>query len=337
VASVTKACNWNAPMSLTSTAEQLSDEELRKWLKPNVTEEDALKVLDASYVPSSGSQHRRILKQLDSYDDANFWVEINNVQYLLKFHNGVESQDYLRSLEGAAGDYHRHGHQSSVIHWQTTLMEILNQEGIRASIPRPPLSESYIDTDDHEDESSLQTGVGKWPDKNLVPVCVHELPVVSSERSPCNLVVRLLTWTSGRPLSALRAFPVETLAEAGRLLGRINRAFDKLTLVDSATKTVSDAFHRYDTSVLIPGKRYHQWDGKHTADLESFVQHIPDQKRRSLVESVLDAFQRDILDTGIDKKFRTGALHGDFNDANILVDEDLNATGVIDFGDSIIR
>jgi Ser/Thr protein kinase RdoA (MazF antagonist) len=130
---------------------------------------------------------------------------------------------------------------------------------------------------------------------------------------------------------------VETLAEAGRLLGRINRAFDKLTLVDSATKTVSDAFHRYDTSVLIPGKRYHQWDGKHTADLESFVQHIPDQKRRSLVESVLDAFQRDILDTGIDKKFRTGALHGDFNDANILVDEDLNATGVIDFGDSIIR
>jgi len=29
--------------------------------------------------------------------------------------------------------------------------------------------------------------------------------------------------------------------------------------------------------------------------------------------------------------------HGDFNDANILVDEDFHVSGVIDFGDSVER
>ena len=92
-----------------------------------------------------------------------------------------------------------------------------------------------------------------------------------------------------------------------------------------------------DDSLLIPAQRYHQWDGKNTADLRKFVDYIEDEKRRSLVLSVLDAFQTEILDSGAAKNFRVGVIHGDYNDANILVDDKLKVSAVIDFGDAIER
>ena len=42
-----------------------------------------------------------------------------------------------------------------------------------------------------------------------------------------------------------------------------------------------------------------------------------------MVESVVEAFQRDILDTNICDKFKKGIIMGDFNDANIIVDSNL--------------
>ena len=80
-----------------------------------------------------------------------------------------------------------------------------------------------------------------------------------------------------------------------------------------------------------------QWDGKNTSDLRRFTDYIADSRRRDLVLSIIDAFESEIVATRAADKFRIGIIHGDFNDANILVDDQLNISGVIDFGDSVER
>jgi len=79
-------------------------EELRKLTKPAPSDEDILGILrDVSIVhddenDSANLPHDnnvQIMKELDSYDDANYLVKINGVKYLLKIHNGVESQSYI--------------------------------------------------------------------------------------------------------------------------------------------------------------------------------------------------------------------------------------------------
>lgn len=101
--------------------------------------------------------------------------------------------------------------------------------------------------------------------------------------------------------------------------------------------------------------------------LRDFVGYIQDRRRRSLVESVLDAFQKEILDSKVYESFSTQIIHGtsfsidndefavwfvfpqhinapsfylclgDFNDANMLIDKNYLVSGVIDFGDSVER
>ena len=56
-----------------------------------------------------------------------------------------------------------------------------------------------------------------------------------------------------------------------------------------------------------------------------------------MVESVLHAFQEDIIDSKVSEEFPKSFIHGDFNDANILLDGDFRVSGVIDFGDSVER
>ena len=114
--------------------------------------------------------------------------------------------------------------------------------------------------------------------------------------------------------------PLESLADAGKLLGRLSGTLNLL-----------------ETESLTAAKRRHQWDGKNAAGLRSFVQHIKDERNRGTVDSVLDAFQTELIDSGVANRFPKGSVHGDFNDANILVDNDLFVSGCINFGNSVER
>jgi Ser/Thr protein kinase RdoA (MazF antagonist) len=114
--------------------------------------------------------------------------------------------------------------------------------------------------------------------------------------------------------------PLETLADAGRFLGRLSQKLSSL-----------------NTDELTAAKRYHQWDGKNTKDLKDFVKYIQDERKRSMVESIIEAFQKDLIDSKVAENFPKSLIHGDFNDANILLDEDCCVSGVIDFGDSVER
>lgn len=77
-----------------SMASTLTDEERRKLLKPKVTPEEALSVLYEFY--TSEGQQPEVARELDSYDDVNFLVKIDGEKALLKIHNGVESEKYIR-------------------------------------------------------------------------------------------------------------------------------------------------------------------------------------------------------------------------------------------------
>lgn len=263
-----------------------SDEEMRKLLKPSPSAEQILVALQGSYIEPG--QSINFVKDLESYDDRNFWIEVNGTNYLAKIHNGVESQDFIQLHK--KGEY-----KKSVIHLQNSIMEHLNKHGITASSPQPTL------------EKDLPT-----------PGSVHGLPVASSDHSPCDLVVRLLGWVDGTPMSAAKLLPLEALADAGRFLGKMSEQLKEL-----------------DTDELAAAKRFHQWDGKNTMGLKDFLHCIEDSRRRGMVESVLDSFQKEILDSKVCDTFEKGVIHGDFNDANIMVDSDFLVAGVIDFGDSV--
>lgn len=256
-----------------------SDEDMRKLLVPNPTQEQVVEAFVNGYLPPG--QTLKILKELDSYDDKNYMVQISDgTHYLAKICNGVESHDFIEN-----------GTDSS-IYFQTAMMEHLNHHDIPTSAP--------------------------VPSKTGKPSIVASLPVVSVQHSPRNLVVRLLSWVPGRTMSSLPFLPIESLLDAGRFLGKLD---EKLDLMDPQPFKAC--------------KRYHAWDGKNTLDLRNYTHCIDDERRRGMVESVFDAFQHDIIESNVE--FRTGLLHSDFNDANILVDKDMKVSGVIDFGDSVYR
>jgi hypothetical protein len=169
-------------------------------------------------------------------------------------------------------------------------------------------------------------------------------------------------------MADMKLLPMECLADAGRQLGKIDKALDLLhddckvlhfhmptlnrrssmsrgpglergssssSLGLEAAKSNDD---RLDASLLKAARRFHQWDGKNTAELKKFTHCITDAKRRRLVESVIDAFTKTLIKSGVaDNEFRKGVIHGDYNDANVLLGDDFQVTGVIDFGDCVER
>jgi hypothetical protein len=326
---------------MSPVSRKLSDEEMRKLLKPVPTAEHVLEILRSSYVsdtttttPTEAIIQYRVLRPLDSYDDCNFQVEIDGTPYLLKIHNGVESNDFITVYNDSGGDYYKKGSAGSVIHLQNAMIECLRRNDIPTSVPIPPITE--------QQEVSHQ--------ENRSPVSIHELPVLAPQYSPCKLVVRLMQWVSGRPMNTVKHLPLEALVIAGKVLGKIDRSFDEFMGTSSSTAQDQNSpkeqtpeasqqilEHLHDPSIWKAARRFHQWDGKHTCELRKYVNAIDNEKRRAMVESVIDAFEERIIRTGLSQQFRKGILHGDYNDANILIDQDFNVSGVIDFGDSVER
>ena len=59
-------------------------------------------------------------------------------------------------------------------------------------------------------------------------VALPKLPVLSPAYSPCILVMQVLTWVEGTPVSDAYTIPVETLSEEGVFQGKICHALDML-------------------------------------------------------------------------------------------------------------
>lgn len=240
---------------------ELSDEELRKLLKPNSTPKEIIQLVKSNFTKSDNDSVE-IVKDLESYDDRNFWMKIGGEDKLVKIHNGVESLDFCKAFD--------QGNKNSVIHFQYEMMKILAENGIKASQPKTELP------------------------------LLRELPVVSEAYSPCKLCVSVYTWVPGSTMADLKMLPIECLADAGRFLGDLHEKLDLIAV---------DKFPA--------AKRYHQWDGKNTSDLKDFLYCIEDEGRRNMIGSILEAFQTDLIASGVASTFRKSVNHADFNGKRI--------------------
>jgi len=119
-------------------------------------------------------------------------------------------------------------------------------------------------------------------------------------------------------MSSTRTLSIETIADAGIFLGKLRTTLDE-----------------FPEPLPISAKRFHAWDTKNISTLRKFTPFITNERRRSMVHRIIDDFETELLP--LSQKFPQGIPHGDFNDANVLLDECSNVSAVIDFGDSIYR
>jgi 4-aminobutyrate aminotransferase-like enzyme/Ser/Thr protein kinase RdoA (MazF antagonist) len=140
------------------------------------------------------------------------------------------------------------------------------------------------------------------------------------DASGADRLVQLLGYVPGRPLAEVRPHSPALLQGAGRLLGRVAGAL---------------AGYRHAAA-----ERVLQWDLQRGRDVvERHLSAVTDAERRRLVEHFMALFER----TGVPllDHLRTGVIHGDGNDWNILVGtsadplEPAAVTGLVDFGDIV--
>jgi len=259
------------------------DEKLRKLLKPKASSKQIVQVLEESYCNNDiDGSTCKVIKELESYDDNNFLVSIQGTKYLLKVSNGVETLSHIKQP------------RNSVIHLQNMIFQQLPKFNLTSNVPQ-----KRKNAKENEDPY----------------VSLHYLPVVSSDHSPRLLVVRLLKWVEGVPMSSMASLSPKVLAEAGMYLGKTCVALDQL----------------HDESNPELGEWFHAWDGKQTKEVRNFLSCIEDSARREMIDQIIKQFEEQVLPDS--SYFRTGILQADFNDANIIM-KDGKVHGVIDFGDT---
>jgi Ser/Thr protein kinase RdoA (MazF antagonist) len=163
-----------------------SDEVRRKWLKPAIGENFSLlnDVLASSFSTalelSSGGTFN-ILKQLDSYDDENFLLEhkttmsAKTTKYLVKVHNGVESED------------------AKIIDYQNTIMTHLNSHpSINTTVP--------LISDDGAPFTSHQLPVAS-PKHSPAPLTVRLLTYIEGTPMAYKQVTPALLFSAGEYLA----------------------------------------------------------------------------------------------------------------------------------------
>jgi len=73
------------------------------------------------------------------------------------------------------------------------------------------------------------------------------------------------------------------------------------------------------------------WDLAHAAKLRPLTQSIEDPSRRRLVESVLDRYDGNVAPRW--PRLRAHVVHGDLNLDNVLFDDNVQISAIVDFGD----
>ncbi|HWO69208.1 MAG TPA: phosphotransferase [Actinomycetota bacterium] len=129
-------------------------------------------------------------------------------------------------------------------------------------------------------------------------------------------LVRLLTYLPGRPMAELRPpRPPALLRDLGRTCGRAAAALEGFS-------------HPAD-------RRYLHWDVRHARRvIEACAPAVPEGERRELVLRTLARFRREALPRLA--LARTGVVHDDANDHNVLVDEaGERVVGLLDLGDLV--
>ena len=123
-------------------------------------------------------------------------------------------------------------------------------------------------------------------------------------------VVRLLPLLPGRHGTAT-ALPREAIRDFGSVSARLGRA-------------TRGYFHPLAGRPIL-------WDVKHLTDLRPHLPLVADERRRALVETILDGFERVVAPSL--RSFRAQVIHNDLTFDNTLLDPTDRVSGIVDFGD----
>jgi 4-aminobutyrate aminotransferase-like enzyme/Ser/Thr protein kinase RdoA (MazF antagonist) len=125
-----------------------------------------------------------------------------------------------------------------------------------------------------------------------------------------NYPVRLFTFLPGR-VTANTALTTQAIRSFGRTTARLGRA-------------LRGFFHpAADYEIL--------WDISRVLGLRPLLDHLPDAARRAQVERVLGRFETRVAP--VLPGLRAQVIHGDMSLDNVLLDDDLRVSGIVDFGD----
>jgi 4-aminobutyrate aminotransferase-like enzyme/Ser/Thr protein kinase RdoA (MazF antagonist) len=120
------------------------------------------------------------------------------------------------------------------------------------------------------------------------------------------------------------------------------RLFERLCGHDGGPDLADDAIRDYGATharlnlalrgFFHPGAgRKLLWDLAHASDLRQWTGAIADERRRGLVEAVLDRYDTRVAPRW--SRLRAQVVHGDLNLDNLLLDERGRISGIVDFGD----
>jgi 4-aminobutyrate aminotransferase-like enzyme/Ser/Thr protein kinase RdoA (MazF antagonist) len=125
-----------------------------------------------------------------------------------------------------------------------------------------------------------------------------------------NYPVRLFTFLPGR-VTANTALTTQAIWSFGQTTARLGRA-------------LRGFFHpAADYEIL--------WDISRVPGLRPLLDHLPDAARRAQVERVLGRFETRVAP--VLPGLRAQVIHGDMSLDNVLLDDDLRVSGIVDFGD----
>jgi 4-aminobutyrate aminotransferase-like enzyme/Ser/Thr protein kinase RdoA (MazF antagonist) len=148
------------------------------------------------------------------------------------------------------------------------------------------------------------------PVMRALPSTAGELSVEVAGPDGRPYLVRLFTFLPGR-MTAPTALTTRAIWSFGQITARLGRA-------------LRGFFHpAADYKIL--------WDVTHALELRPLLTHLSDGTRKAQVERVLDRFEAQVAP--VLPGLRAQVIHGDMSLDNVLFDDDLRVSGIVDFGD----
>ena len=301
-------------------ADRSDEERERKSGKPRPTLSHVSKICYESWDISTDVSS---ISQLESYDDANFYIpakSYNGVmsssgeerEYLIKFYNSVESKNFemLRGISLLL-------HTVSSFSVKDSLCSFLHPAvpvPVRVADLNRKLSISkFCDEKDGLDIDNFGSSNDALDDIAFSSICVDDRGVMLK-----SIAARLFSWIPGPTLNKAGK-PTETTP---KLITNLGFALGSVT--NSLRTFDHPAFHR-----------------KHTWDLQNFESvsaifsvYIEEPDISLLVNEVLSRFKSRVVPNS--NMFRRSVIMGDCNDANVIISTDKTAVvGIIDFGDAV--
>ena len=120
----------------------------------------------------------------------------------------------------------------------------------------------------------------------------------------------------------------------GEILGKVPWQADFATHAGREVARINTLMDRVNIPALLSRKT--EWSLWEAPRVLNYVDFVTDSSKRSLVEEVLGAFEKDVRAHAEHLQRDTGLIHGDFNQFNIVVgrrDGRRELTGVLDLGD----